>query len=92
MDMDRQFSFLVVDDDESFRELCTRFLESLGHKAEVACDGQEALSRLRREWFAAVSLGTFLGDSPPNNHSWIPQEYPLSPDNGRAGNWQPVRV
>ena len=51
MDMDRQFSFLVVDDDEAFRELCTRFLESLGHKAEVACDGQEALSRLRREWF-----------------------------------------
>lgn len=49
--MDRQFSFLIVDDDESFRELCTRFLESLGHKSTTARDGQEALSTLRREWF-----------------------------------------
>ncbi|HUW57849.1 MAG TPA: sigma-54 dependent transcriptional regulator [Planctomycetota bacterium] len=49
--MDRQFSFLIVDDDESFRELCTRFLTSLGHKTAMSCDGQEALSMLRREWF-----------------------------------------
>ncbi len=49
--MDRQFSFLVVDDDESFRELCTRFLTSLGHKTATSCDGQDALSKLRREWY-----------------------------------------
>jgi CheY-like chemotaxis protein len=33
------------------RELCTRFLSSLGHKTASARDGQEALSTLRREWF-----------------------------------------
>ncbi len=49
--MDRQFSFLIVDDDESFRELCARFLQSQGHKTAPARDGQEALSLLRREWF-----------------------------------------
>jgi len=49
--MDRQFGFLIVDDDETFRELCTRFLASLGHKTASARDGQEALSMLRREWF-----------------------------------------
>jgi len=49
--MDRQFSFLVVDDDESFRDLCTRFLTSLGHKTASSRDGQEALSLLRREWY-----------------------------------------
>jgi DNA-binding NtrC family response regulator len=49
--MDRQFGFLVVDGDESFRDLCTRFLTSIGHKSVCASDGQEALSLLRREWF-----------------------------------------
>ena len=49
--MDRQFSFLIVDSDESFRELCGRFLSGLGHKTVPARDGQEALSLLRREWF-----------------------------------------
>jgi len=49
--MDRQFGFLIVDDDESFRELCTRFLVGLGHKTASARDGQEALSMLRREWY-----------------------------------------
>ncbi len=49
--MDRQFSFLIVDGDESFRELCARFLSTQGHKTVPARDGQEALSLLRREWF-----------------------------------------
>ena len=49
--MDRQFTFLIVDSDDSFRELCIRFLTSLGHKAAGARDGQEALTALRREWF-----------------------------------------
>jgi DNA-binding NtrC family response regulator len=49
--MDRQFTFLIVDNDDSFRELCTRFLTSLGHKTASARDGQEALTALRREWF-----------------------------------------
>ena len=48
--MDRQFRFLVVDSDEAFRELCSRFLSSMGHKTVVARDGHEALSMLRREW------------------------------------------
>ncbi len=49
--MDRQFSFLVVDGDEAFRELCARFLTTQGHRSVPARDGQEALSLLRREWF-----------------------------------------
>jgi|GEM_PF-503542 DNA-binding NtrC family response regulator len=49
--MDRQFTFLIVDNDDSFRELCTHFLTSLGHKTAEARDGQEALTALRREWF-----------------------------------------
>ena len=38
--MDRQFTFLIVDNDDSFRELCTHFLTSLGHKTAEARDGQ----------------------------------------------------
>ena len=49
--MERQFSFLVVDDEESFRDLCRQFIQSLGHRATSARDGAEALSLLRREWF-----------------------------------------
>ena len=49
--MERQFSFLIVDDEASFRDLCLQFIRSFGHKAKVARDGHEALSLLRREWF-----------------------------------------
>ena len=49
--MERQFSFLIVDDEASFRDLCLQFLRSFGHRAKVARDGHEALSLLRREWF-----------------------------------------
>jgi DNA-binding NtrC family response regulator len=49
--MDRQYSFLIVYGDESFRELCARFLTAQGHRSVPARDGQEALSLLRREWF-----------------------------------------
>ncbi len=49
--MERQFSFLIVDDEASFRDLCLQFIQSFGHRAKVARDGHEALSLLRREWF-----------------------------------------
>jgi len=48
--MERQFSFLIVDDEASFRDLCLQFIRSFGHRAKGARDGHEALSLLRREW------------------------------------------
>jgi CheY-like chemotaxis protein len=39
---------LVVDDDDSIRELMTIILESQGYEVETAEDGAEALERVRR--------------------------------------------
>ena len=38
---------LVVDDDETTRAITQAIVETLGHEAEAACDGIEALAKLR---------------------------------------------
>lgn len=43
----RPLTVLVVEDDEINRLVCTRYLELLGHQPLTACDGTEALERLR---------------------------------------------
>ncbi|MCR5856909.1 response regulator [Mesorhizobium sp. J428] len=37
---------LVVEDDESVRQLAARALQREGHQVEVACDGEEGLARI----------------------------------------------
>lgn len=37
---------LVVEDDESVRQLAARALQREGHQVEVACDGEEGLTRI----------------------------------------------
>ena len=37
---------LLVEDDESVRTLAARALEKAGHLVEIACDGEEGLSRI----------------------------------------------
>lgn len=39
--------FLVVDDNEDIRDLFVRMVERLGHTADRACDGVEAVETLR---------------------------------------------
>ena len=40
---------LIVDDDPSFRELLSGFLDGLGYSVEMSADGADALDRLRAE-------------------------------------------
>lgn len=44
----RSLDLLVVEDDEINRIVCQRYLESLGHRVQVAGDGAAALEWLRR--------------------------------------------
>lgn len=37
---------LVVEDDESVRQLAARALQREGHRVDVACDGEEGLARI----------------------------------------------
>jgi two-component system cell cycle response regulator CpdR len=37
---------LLVEDDESVRQLAARALERAGHSVETACDGEEGLARI----------------------------------------------
>ncbi len=45
--MDRVKRILIVDDDPRNRNLITNFLEAIGHSAESAADGFEALEKLK---------------------------------------------
>lgn len=47
-------SVLVVDDEQTIRELLLRLLRSKKFQAKTACDGQEALEILKKEQFDAV--------------------------------------
>lgn len=42
-------SILIVDDDPSFRELLSGFLDGLGYSVQTSVDGAEALDRLRAD-------------------------------------------
>jgi CheY-like chemotaxis protein len=42
-------TILVVDDDETQREVALHLLEALGYRVRVACSGQDALRELARE-------------------------------------------
>ena len=45
---------LVVDDEEAMRDIGSRMISSLGHHAETARDGEEALKKVREEGFDLV--------------------------------------
>ncbi|MCZ6602904.1 MAG: sigma-54 dependent transcriptional regulator [Planctomycetota bacterium] len=45
---------LIVDDEEAMRDIGSRMVASLGHRAETARDGEEALRRVREEGFDLV--------------------------------------
>lgn len=53
--------FLVVDDDQSFREATCALIEDEGHYAEGANSGSQAVATLRQERFDAVLLDFRLG-------------------------------
>jgi DNA-binding NarL/FixJ family response regulator len=53
-------SILIVDDDESFRELVVLLLERAGYGAAQAASGEEALAAVNRERPAAVLLDVQL--------------------------------
>jgi CheY-like chemotaxis protein len=45
---------LVVDDDPAIRTLVAEFLEAMGYAVDTACNGAEALAKVRAERFAAI--------------------------------------
>jgi CheY-like chemotaxis protein len=45
---------LVVDDEESIRDLCARVLSRAGFAVVTAANGEEAVARLRREAFDLI--------------------------------------
>ena len=48
--------FLVVDDEEDVRAFLTRTVERMGHSAQRACDGVEAIEALAGERFDVLLL------------------------------------
>ncbi len=48
--------FLVVDDDEDMRDLLGEMVEQLGHTADKACDGVEAVEALAAETYDFMLL------------------------------------
>jgi CheY-like chemotaxis protein len=48
--------FLVVDDNEDIRDLLRRMVERLGHTADQACDGVEAVEALQATRYDYVLL------------------------------------
>src|SRR5688572_27874088 len=48
--------FLVVDDDDDIRDVLVRMVERLGHSAETAADGVEAVEILAEEHFDFMLL------------------------------------
>jgi NtrC-family two-component system response regulator AlgB len=53
--------FLIVDDDQGFREATCALIEDEGHYAEGAASGSQALATLRQAKFDAVLLDLRLG-------------------------------
>jgi len=51
---DRPKKVLVVDDEESIREVCAALLDQLGYRAETAVDALEAIGRLHEGGFDLV--------------------------------------
>jgi PAS domain S-box-containing protein len=52
----RPMHVLVVDDDMLNLKMTERILDKLGHSAALAINGQEALSRIREQYFDAVLM------------------------------------
>lgn len=53
---------LVVDDEPEIREILVGFLESLEHQVEIACDGKEAIEKIRSNSPDLVLLDVKLPD------------------------------
>lgn len=47
---------LVVDDEPRVREMLSRYLTNIGHQCDVACNGDETLSKIAAEQFDLVLL------------------------------------
>lgn len=45
---------LVIDDDESVRDILSRILETQGHQVIIACDGEEGITQFKSEPFDLV--------------------------------------
>ena len=58
-------SILIVDDDDAIRLLLHTFFQRRGLATDVACDGREALERLRRSQYAVMLL-----DLMPRESGW----------------------
>jgi CheY-like chemotaxis protein len=50
----RQARILVIDDEESVRDVLSRMLQARGHHVAVASDGEEGIARFRSEPFDLV--------------------------------------
>lgn len=50
----RRARVLVIDDDESVRDILSRILETQGHQVIVACDGEEGIEQFKSEPFDLV--------------------------------------
>ncbi len=48
--MNKAKRILIVDDEEVNRELLEAFVTSLGHEAETACDGMEAIAKIKLDF------------------------------------------
>jgi DNA-binding response OmpR family regulator len=56
----RQKSILVVDDDEAIRQMVGTLLADEGYQVDMAHNGEEAISRIRRQHFDLVVLDILM--------------------------------
>jgi CheY-like chemotaxis protein len=56
----RALRVLLAEDDAVNRKVAVRMLEHLGYRADVACDGAEAIEALRRELYDAVLMDVHM--------------------------------
>ncbi len=52
--VNKEYSVLVVDDEEALAELNVEILNGAGYRAEVACDAAEALKKLKQQTYDVV--------------------------------------
>lgn len=61
--MDRQYSVLVVDDDDTLRETCAQYLQSFGFDVTSEGRGEKAVELVRRRRFDILLIDLYLPGS-----------------------------
>lgn len=61
--MERSYSVLVVDDDDTLRETCAQYLESFGFEVTKTGRGEKALEMVRRRAFDILVVDLYLPGS-----------------------------